>query len=211
MRSVKCSVPTARDNLNDNGERLLSFSANHELALLNTFFSTAKSAISHTFNGRGKKRIDYILTRQRNRKLVRDVTVHPQPSFLPISDHNIVTAHVKLLGRFARNRPVREAKGPPPIDRRRLMTDPHLRQQVATAIGDHLRVFPPSGSSVDDVRLPLRQPYCRQRNGLRHCERPGCRGGVGGETPRQKQRSAWRWPRDEQPGSGRGLIPRTSS
>ena len=31
------------------------------------------------------------------------------------------------------------------------MTDPHLRQQVATAIGDHLRAFPPSGSSVDDV------------------------------------------------------------
>ena len=60
-------------------------------------------------------------------------------------------AHVRLLGRFARNRPVREAKGPPSIDRRKLMTDLHLRQQVATAIGDHLRVFPPSGSSVDDV------------------------------------------------------------
>ena len=99
-----------------------------KLALLNTFFSTAKNAISHTFNGRGKKRIDYILTRQRDRKFVRDVTVHPQPSFLPISDHNIVTAHVKLLGRFARNRPVTEARGPPSIDRRRLMTDPHLRQ-----------------------------------------------------------------------------------
>ena len=152
-RSEECQVLGAygRDNLNDNGERLLSFSANHELALLNTFFSTAKNAISHTFNGRGKKCIDYILTRQRDRKLVRDVTVHLQPSFLPISDHNIITAHVKLLGRFARNRPVREAKGPPPIDRRRQTTDPHLRQQVATAIGDHLRAFPPSGSSVDDV------------------------------------------------------------
>ena len=153
LGSEECKVLGAygRDNLNDNGERLLSFSANHELALLNTFFSTAKNAISHTFNGRGKKCIDYILTRQRDRKFVRDVTVHPQPSFLPISDHNIVTAHVKLLGRFARNRPVREAKGPPPIDRRRLITDPQLRQQVATAIGDHLRAFPPSGSSVDDV------------------------------------------------------------
>ena len=60
-------------------------SANHELALLDTFFSTAKSAISHTFNGRGKKCIDYILTRQRDRKLVRDVTVDPQPSFLYLS------------------------------------------------------------------------------------------------------------------------------
>ena len=123
----------------------------HTHTLLNTFFSTAKNAISHTFNGRGKKCIDYILTRQRYRKLERDVTVHPQPSFLPISDHNIVAAHVKLLGRFARNRPVREAKGPPPIDRRRLTTDLHLRQQVATVIGDHLRAFPPSGTSVDHV------------------------------------------------------------
>ena len=79
-------------------------------------------------------------------------TVHTQPSFLPISDHNIITAHVKLLGRIARNRPVREAKGPPPIDRRRLTTDPHLRQEVATVIGDYyLWAFLPSGSSVDDV------------------------------------------------------------
>ena len=153
LGSEECKVLGAygRDNLNDNGERLLSFSASHEFALLNTFFSTAKDAISHAFNGRGKTRIDYILTRQRDRKLVRHVTVHPQPSFLPISDYNIVTAHVKLLGRFARNRPVREAKGPPLIARQRLTTDPHLRQQVATAIGDHLRAFPPSGSSVDDV------------------------------------------------------------
>ena len=79
LRSEECEVLGAygRDNLNDNGERLLSFSSNHELTLLNTFFSTAKNAISHTFNGRGKKCIDYILTRQRDRKLVRDATVHP--------------------------------------------------------------------------------------------------------------------------------------
>ena len=46
---------------------------------------------------------------------------------------------------------MREAKGPPPIDRQRLTTDPHLCQLVATSIGDHLRAFPPSGGSVDDV------------------------------------------------------------
>ncbi|CAN0397335.1 unnamed protein product [Ascophyllum nodosum] len=41
--SEECKVLGAygRDNLNDNGERLLSFSANHEFAVLNTFFSTA--------------------------------------------------------------------------------------------------------------------------------------------------------------------------
>ena len=145
LGSEECKALGAygRDTLNDNTERLLSFSTNHGLALLNTFFSTAKNAISHTFNGRGTKCIDYIVTRQRDKNLVRDVTVYPQPSFLPISDHNIVTAHVKLLGRFARNRPVREAKGPPPIERRRLTTDPHLRQEIVTVIGDHLRAFPP--------------------------------------------------------------------
>ena len=105
----ECKVLGAygQDTLNDYGERLLLFSANHGLALLNTFFRITKNAVSHTFNGRGEKRTDYILTRQRDRRLVRSVTVYPQPSFLPISDHNIVTAHVKLFARFARNRPVR--------------------------------------------------------------------------------------------------------
>ena len=43
-----------RDILNDNGELLLFFANNHDLAILNTFFSTPKGGVSHTFNGRGK-------------------------------------------------------------------------------------------------------------------------------------------------------------
>ena len=139
-----------RDTLNDNGELLLSFANNHDLAHVNTFFITPKGGVSHTFNGQGKKQIDYILTRQRDRKFVRNVTVHPQPSFLPISDHNIVSAPVKLLGHFARNRRLR-ASAKPPVDRSRLVTDPQLRQEVATAVGRHLRANPPGDSSVDDV------------------------------------------------------------
>ena len=139
-----------RDTLNDNGVLLLSFANNHDLALVNTFFSTPKGGVSHTFNGRGKKRIDYILTRQRDRKFVRNVTVYPQPSFLPISDHNIVSAPVKLLGHFARNRRLR-ASPKPPVDCRRLVADPQPRQEVATAVGRHLRANPPGDSSVDDV------------------------------------------------------------
>ena len=64
-----------RDTLNDNGELLLFFANNHDLALVNTFFSTLKGGVSYAFIGRDKKRIDYILTRQRDRKLVRNVTV----------------------------------------------------------------------------------------------------------------------------------------
>ena len=139
-----------RDTLNDNGKLLLSFANNHDLALVNTFFNTPKGGILHTFNGRGKKRIDYIVTMQRDRKFIRNITVHPQPSFLPISDHNIVSAPVKLLGHFARNHRLR-ASAKPPVDRRRLVTDPQLRQEVATAVGRHLRANRPGDSSVDDV------------------------------------------------------------
>ena len=54
-----------------------------------------------------------------------EVVVHHQPSFLPISDHNIVSAPVKLLGHFARSRRLR-ASAKPPVDRRRLVTDPNF-------------------------------------------------------------------------------------
>ena len=139
-----------RDTLDDNGELLLSFANNHDLAIIvNTFFSTPKGGVSHTFNERGKKRIDYILTRQLDRKLVRNVTVHSQPSFLPISDHNIVSAPVKLLGHFGRNRRVR-ISAKPPVDRRRLVTGPQLRQEVAIAVGRYLRANPPGDSNMDN-------------------------------------------------------------
>ena len=139
-----------RETLNDNGELLLSFANNHNLATVNKFFSTPKSGASHAFNGRGEKRIDYILTRQRDCKLVRNVTVHPRPSFLPVSDHNVVSAPVKLLSHFDRNRRLR-VSAKPPGDRRRLVTDPQLRQKVATAVRRYLRAKPPGDSNVDDV------------------------------------------------------------
>ena len=37
------------------------------------------------------------------------------------------------------------------MDRRRLVTDPLLRQEVVTAVGGHLRANPPEDSIVDDV------------------------------------------------------------
>ena len=103
-KDMNSFVAYCRDTLNDNGELLLSFANNHDLALVNTFFSTPKGGVSHAFNERGKKHVDYIQMRQRDRKLVRNVTVYPQPSSLFISYHNIVSAPVKLPGHFARNR-----------------------------------------------------------------------------------------------------------
>ena len=137
------------DARNDNGEHRLAFASNHHLALLNTFPSTPQNGISHNFNGVGNwKRIDYIFTRHRDRKLVRNVVVHPQPLFIPISDHSAVVAYVRLLGRFARNRPVRRDKKSP-LNRRRLTTDPQIWEVVATAVGARLRALPSRDTNYD--------------------------------------------------------------
>ena len=52
-----------RYTLNDCGELLMSFANNHDLKLVSTLFCTLMGGVSHIFNGRCKKRIDYILTR----------------------------------------------------------------------------------------------------------------------------------------------------
>ena len=62
-----------------NGILLLWFAGDNKLALVNTFFSVPKGCTSRTFNGAqsaDRKRIDYIITRQPRRKLVRNITVH---------------------------------------------------------------------------------------------------------------------------------------
>ena len=80
--------------------------------------------VQRTFNGTrpaDRKRIDYIITRQPHRRLVRNVTVHLQPH--ADSDHNIVCARVRLPRRFARNRKQRAPTGRKSIDRRAITSD----------------------------------------------------------------------------------------
>lgn len=57
-------------------------------------------------------------------------------------------ARVKLLGRFARNRPIRSGTKPP-LSRQILTTDPPLGEEVTTAIRPFLRAFTLSDHSVD--------------------------------------------------------------
>ena len=55
-----------REELNDNGERLLAHAANNKLALLNTYFDTRSRGISYTFQNPNREkaqyRLDYTLT-----------------------------------------------------------------------------------------------------------------------------------------------------
>ena len=83
---------------------LLRFAGDNKLALVNTFLSIPTGCTSRTFTGTqhaGRKRIDYIITRQPHRKLARNATVHLQPR--ADSDHNIVCARVRFPSRFACN------------------------------------------------------------------------------------------------------------
>ena len=78
--------------------------------------------------------------------------MHPEPSFLPILDRNIEPAPVKLIGHFSQNRWLRTS-AKPSVDFRRLVTDPQLRQEVATAVGRHIKANLPGDSNVDDVEV----------------------------------------------------------
>ena len=109
-----------RDELDDNAKRLLNFATDNKLDVTNTFFSTHKGGISHTYNGAigdragDFKRIDCILARQAHRTRVHNVEVHPQPNRLikADSDHNMVFATVDLGRRFAHNRRVQQTLHP---------------------------------------------------------------------------------------------------
>ena len=149
-----------RDMLNENGKLLLGFAEDNELALLNTFFCTPKSGVSYTFQSanrsKGQARLDYILTKQADRRLIRCVNVHRPPLEAPESDHNLVDAKVRIPRRSAPNRRKRDStkETPKPADLRWLMTDPNLRCHVANVMVDALQPIP-DGTCINDTATDM--------------------------------------------------------
>ena len=129
-----------RDILDKKGKLLLSFAEDNKLALLSTLFCTPKSAVSYTFQNanrsKGQAPLDYILTKQADRRLIRCINVHQPPLEAPGSDHKLMYANVRIPRRSAPNRGKRNSTKEPPklADLRRLMTHPNLRCQVAAAV-----------------------------------------------------------------------------
>ena len=182
-----------RDELNNNGKRLLNFATDNKLAVANTFFSTRKGGISHTYNGvigdraGDFKRIDYILARQAHRPRVHNVEVHPQPN-RPIkadSDHNMEFATVDLGGRFAYNRRVRQTPQPRPLDRSQLKTR-FLRERVIRKFVDNIDEIAGQRASVAEEAREFTEaifgaahtvlPEARRTpHRLGWCERPAVR------------------------------------
>ena len=135
-------------------------SQKNNLALLNTFFCTPKSGVSYTFRSanrsKGQARLNYILTKQADRRLIRYVNVRRSPLKAPGSDHNLVYAKVRISRRSAPDRRKRDSTEETPklADLRRLMTDPNLRCQVANAMVDAL---PPihDGTCISDIATDM--------------------------------------------------------
>ena len=143
-----------RDELNDDGERLLIHATDNKLALLNTYYATPTRGTSYTFQSpnrvKAQHRLDYILTRQVDGRLVRNVTVRTPPKENAESDHNLVIRNIRLLGRIAPNRPKRVIKNQRAIDRPTILADPHLRMNFQEAIAVKL-ASPLRGTNVGSV------------------------------------------------------------
>ena len=146
-----------RDDLNDNGERLLTTATDNKLALLSTYYATPARGISYTFQspnrGNAQCRLDYILTRQVDRRLVRNAAVQTPPRENAESDHNLVIGNIRLLGRIAPNRPKGVIKNRPAIDLPRLMAEPHLRMNFQNAIAAKQLASPIPGTIMPEALM----------------------------------------------------------
>ena len=69
--------------LNETGKLLLVFAEHNKLTLLNTLFCTLKSGVSYAFQSvnrsKGQTLLDYILTNQADRRLIRCVDIRRPP------------------------------------------------------------------------------------------------------------------------------------
>ena len=156
----KVSGAYGRDMFNENGKLLLGFAEDNKLALLNTFFCTPKNGVFYTCQSanrsKGQTRLDYILTKQSDRRLIRCVNVRRPPLEALESDQNLVYANVHIPRRSAPNRRKRDSAKETPklVDLRRLMTDPSLQCQVANAVVDALPSTP-DGTCISNIATDM--------------------------------------------------------
>lgn len=115
---------------------MLAFAGEHKLTLLSTFFAAPKRDISYTMPspnaGIDRYRIHYILAPQRDRRLVRDLSVRspPPPLENPEPYHNLASVRRSASGVGVSTRSRREMEHPKRrlVDMRMVVGDPQLRR-----------------------------------------------------------------------------------
>ena len=125
------------------------------MTIVNTFFSTPKGGQQFIYvSPKGDPwRLDYILTRNADRRLIRNITVYPVSR--AESDHSIVAATIRLRGRFAPNRSRRPANRHPRIDRQMLVNNSDVHRDLARAIDNELRESPVSPTGEVDCMVSM--------------------------------------------------------
>ena len=141
----------------------------------------------------GQARLDYILTKQADRKLIRCVIVRRPPLEAPKSNHNLVYAKVYIPRRSALNRKRGSTKETPKLaDFRRLITDLNLRCQVAKVMVDALPPIP-DGTCIRDIATDIADAMLSTAAELVSCSnRPrGAQGWCAGPGVEAKMNAAW--------------------
>ena len=186
-----------RDKLNENGKLLLGFAEDNELAPLDTLFCTSKSGVPYTFQSvnrsKGQARLDYILTKQADRRLTRCVNVRRPPLEAPKSDHNLVHAKVRIPRRSSPNRRKRDntKETPKTADLRRLMADLNLRCQVVNAIVDALTPIS-DGTCISGIATDMADVMLSTAELAPRSNRPsGAQGWCAGPDVEAEMNEAW--------------------
>ena len=159
---IKMLGAYGRDVSNENGKLLLGFAGGNKLALRTEhfYFCTLKGGAAYRFQGanrrKGQARLEYILTKQVDRRLVRCVNVHRPPLDAPKSDHNLVYAKVHIPRRSATNRRKGDntKETPKTANLKQLMVYPNLRCQVANATVTAL-LLTPDGNCISDIATDM--------------------------------------------------------
>ena len=134
--------------------------------------------------GKGRARLDYILTKQADRRLVRCVKVRSPPLESAKSDHNLVYATtVHIPRRSAPNRRRKEITKATrkTADLQQLMADSDLRRQVASAMSAALSPIP-NGTCISDIAADVADLCFPFRQKLYRALRARADHGVGART-----------------------------
>lgn len=116
-----------------------SFTEGNKLALLNTFFCTPRGGMSYAFprahRYNSQAHLDYIQTKQADRRLVRRVNIRSPPLGSLTSDTKLVFATVRIPGRSGPRRKRRESTMTTlrTADIQQLMADPEVQREMMSA------------------------------------------------------------------------------
>ena len=186
-----------RGKLNENGKLLLGFAEDKSSLSQTLYFSPPKGACpirSKAPNcSKGQACLDYIRTKQADRRLIRCVNVRQPPLEAPESDHNLVYAKFRIPRKSAPNRRRRDntKETPKLVDLRRFMTDPNLRFQVANAMVDALPPFP-DGTCTSDIATDMADMLSTAAELVPRSKRPrGAHGWCLGPGVEAEMNEAW--------------------